>query len=224
MRDKQDPCSRKFFRKHLLDGIIFAWIMFIGAPLFRAEYKSLKVEVQPAKSYSFFQNQGSVTIAVDPYLEIEKIRTAFDVKDMVKKGVYPFHIIITNDSDNLISVEGPAILLNSPDHVDRESLPPEDVVQILLSHSPSRTGKGTSYPSPIPIPIKKGNDSFELHADLTRKELRKLRIEPHATGAGFLYFQMPPGIRELKDWRVYIPKVRDLKTQKDYLFFEIELK
>jgi hypothetical protein len=224
MRNFQEPCSSIFIMHHLLTGILLAWILFFSAPSFKAEYKSLKVAVQPAQEYSFFQSQGSVIIAVDPYLENEKIRTAFDVKDMVKKGVYPFHIIITNNSDNLISVDGPAILLNSPDHVDRESLPPEDVVQTLLSKSPSSAGKGPSIPSPIPFPIKKGSDAFELNTDLTRKELHKLRVEPHTTGAGFLYFQLPPGTKELKGWRVYIPKVRDLQTQKDFLFFEVELK
>jgi hypothetical protein len=224
MRNNEKFFSKRFFRFSWSTGIVCAWILVIAAPLLRAEYKSLKVVVQPAKEYSCFQIQGSVTIAVDPYLDNEKIRTAFDVKDMVKKGVYPFHIIISNESDDLISIDGPSILLNAPDHQDRESLTPEDVVGVLLSRSPSRTGKGPSYPSPIPIPIKKGDDSFELHADLTRKELRKLRIEPHTTGAGFLYFQMPPGTKELKGWRVFIPKVRNLKTQKDFLFFEIELK
>lgn len=224
MRNFQKPCSSRHIKFHLLAAVLLAWILFLGTPLSRAEYKSLKVAVQPAKEYSFFQSQGSVIIAVDPYLENEKIRTAFDVKDMVKKGVYPFHIIITNESDNLISVDGPAILLNSPDHVDRESLPPEEVVQILLSKSHSSTGKGPSFPSPIPFPIKKGDDTFELNADLTRKELHKLRVEPHTTGAGFIYFEMPPGIKDLKGWRIFVPKVRDLQTQKDYLFFEVELK
>ncbi len=211
-----------FFLKYRLGaGLVSVLLLFFGVSSLNAEYKSLKVSPQPARSYLFNQSQGNVTIAVDPYLENEKIRSAFDVKDMSKKGVFPFHIIVTNDTDDLISVDGPSIQLNSPDRVDRDSLSPEDVVQILLS---SKTGRGTSYPSPIPIPRKKGNDSFELHADLVRKELRTLRVEPHTTGAGFLYFQLPPGTFQLPGWRIYVPKVRNLKTRQDFLFFEIDLK
>ena len=42
-----------------------------------AGYKSLKVKIEPANSYAFHQQQGTITIAADPYETKEKDQNRF---------------------------------------------------------------------------------------------------------------------------------------------------
>lgn len=188
-----------------------------------AGYKSRKVKIEPANTYPFHQQQGAVTIAADPYETKEKIKTAFDLKELERRGIVPIHIIIGNDGEDPIGISGEDINLLDSDNRSFEPLPVDEVVRAVLYKQSPKTSRN---PSPLPFPRGSGRrgDAFEIEADLTNKFLRDLRIMPGTNSGGFLFFRLPSNRMNLRGYKVYIPEVRNLRTRQNLLFFEIELK
>jgi hypothetical protein len=191
----------------------------------RADYKSPKVKLEPAKTYPFHQQQGTVTIAADPYETREKIKTAFDLKELDQVGIVPVHVIITNEGKDTIAVSGEDINLLDSNNRSFESIPVDEIVRAVVYKGSPRTSRSPS-PSPIPLPRGGGRrgDAFEIETDLTNKALKELRVSPNATAGGFVFFRLPDNRMRLGGHKVYIPEVRNLKTQEHLLFYEIELK
>ena len=188
-----------------------------------AGYKSLKVKIEPANSYAFHQQQGSITIAADPYETKEKIKTAFDLKELEQMGIVPVHIIISNDGEDPIAISGQDINLLDSNNRSFESLPVDEVVRTVVYKDGPRTS-----PSPSRMPFPRGSgrrgDAFEIETDLTNKSLRELRVAPKTNAAGFVFFRLPNNRMRLGGYKVYIPEIRNLKTRQSLLFFEIDLK
>lgn len=189
-----------------------------------AGYKSIKVKTEPAKSYAFHQQQGSITIAADPYETKEKIKTAFDLKELEQMGIVPVHIIISNEGEDPIVISGQSIILLDSNNRSFEPLPVDEVVRtIVYKEGPPRTS-----PSPSRLPFPRGDgrrgDAFEIETDLTNKSIRDLRTGPKANAGGFVFFRLPNNRMRLGGYKVYIPEIRNLKTQQNLLFFEIDLK
>lgn len=191
-----------------------------------ASYKSIKVKVDPARSYPFRVTQGYVVIAADPYETSDKIKTAFDLKDLEKLGIVPVNVIISNEGEDLILVSGQDVnLLDSKNH-SLQSLAVEDVVQALVTKGKSPSTHGPNPSSPIPLPRRDSlrGDAFEVEMDLNNKALKEVRIAPKTTASGFVFFRLPDHQMKLAGHKLYIPQVKNLKTKEDLLFFEIEFK
>jgi hypothetical protein len=190
-----------------------------------AGYKSIKVKVDPAKTYPFHQSQGNVTIAVDPYESDEKIKTAFDVKGMEKLGIIPVNIIITNEGEDPISVSGQDVNLLDVKNQSIESTPLEEVVRLILNKGKEPSASGRSR-SPIPLPRRDSQrgDTFEIQTDFTNKALKEARVAPKSTASGFVFFRLPSKQMKLSGYKIYIPEIKNLKIQQNLLFFEIEIK
>jgi hypothetical protein len=181
------------------------------------------VRTEPAKSYPFHQQQGAITIAADPYETKEKIKTAFELKELEQMGIVPVHVIISNDGEDPIAISGEDISLLDSNNRSFEPLPVEEVVRSVVYKSGPRTSRA---PSPLPFPRGRGRqgDAFEIETDLTNKSLRQMRVAPRATAGGFVFFKLPNNRMRLGGYRVYIPEIRNVKTRQSLLFFEIELK
>jgi len=190
-----------------------------------ASYKSIKIKVDPARSYPFRVTQGYVVIAADPYETSDKIKTAFDLKDLDKLGIVPVNVIISNEGEDLILVSGQDVnLLDSKNH-SLQSLAVEDVVQALVTKGKSPSTHGPNPSSPIPLPRRDlRGDAFEVGMDLNNKALKEVRIAPKTTASGFVFFRLPDHQMRLAGHKLYIPQVKNLKTKEDLLFFEIEFK
>ena len=188
-----------------------------------ADYKGIKVKVEPAKTYPFHQQQGSVTIAADPYETKEKIKTAFDLKELEQMGIVPVHIIISNEGEDPIVISGEQVNLLDSNNRTFEPLPVDEVVRAIVYKESPRTSRS---PSPLPFPRGSGRrgEAFEIETDLTNKSLRELRVAPKATSSGFVFFRLPNNRMKLAGYKVYIPEIRNLKTRQNLLFFEIDLK
>jgi hypothetical protein len=191
-----------------------------------ASYKSIKVKVNPARNYPFVASQGQVSIAADPYETNDKIKTAFDIKDMEKLGVVPVNVIITNESDDTILVSGQDINLLDEKNRSLESLNIEEVVHAVISKGKSPSTRGPAPPSRLPVPQREGSrgDAFEIDMDFNNKALKELKIAPKTTASGFVFFRLPDRQMRLAGHKLYIPQVKNLRSKEDLLFFEIEIK
>ncbi len=209
--------------EQVLRFLLSAALSLVPAPTL-AGYKSPKVKLEAAGTYLFRQQQGAITIAADPYETQEKIKTAFDLKEMEKLGIIPIQVIVTNDGEDTISVSGQDINLLDSNNRSFEPLPVDEVVRAVVFKGGSpRTSRG---PSPLPFPRGGGRkgDAFEIETDLTNKALNDLRVPPKNTRGGFVFFRLPDNRMRLGGYKVYIPEIRNLKTRQNLLFFEIELK
>lgn len=212
--------SQDQLRCFCLLATLFCW----AATPVLAGYKSPKVKLEPAGTYLFRQQQGAITIAADPYETQEKIKTAFDLKELEKIGIVPVHVIVTNDGEDTIAVSGEDINLLDSSNRSFEPLPVDEVVRaVVYKGAAPATGR---RPSPLPFPTGGGRkgDAFEIETDLTNKALTDLRVPPKNTRGGFVFFRLPNNRMRLGGYKVYIPEIRNLKTRQNLLFFEIELK
>ncbi len=191
----------------------------------RAGYKSMKVKLEPAKSYPFHQMQGAITIAADPYESRNKIKTAFDLKELDQFGIVPVHIIISNEGEDTISIDGNDINLLDYQNRSLAPMPVDEVVRLMVNKgSPGATRGPTTARFPIPRGEGRRGDAFEIETDFNNKSLKETRVSPHSTTGGFIFFRLPENRMRLGGYKVYVPEIKNLKTQKNMLFFEIELK
>jgi hypothetical protein len=213
------------FRGFRTNGIAVT-ILTVVTTTTLAGYKSIKVKTNPARSYPFVASQGRVSIAADPYETNDKIRTAFDIKDMEKLGIVPVNVIITNEGEDLILVNGQDVNLLDEKNHSLESLTVEEVVHAVISKGKSPSTHGPTTSSRFPLPQREGlrGDAFEIEMDFSNKALKEVRITPKATASGFVFFRLPNRQMRLAGHKVYIPQIKNLKSKEDLLFFEIEIK
>jgi hypothetical protein len=217
-RKCSDYCSWNILLAILLLGLL------TDMPL-EAKYKKMTVRVESAKNYLFHQAQDKMIIAADPYNNHTKILSAFDLKEMGRRGILPVHIIITNESEHVMAVNGAAIQFVDAHKRYYESLAPEEVLRLLMQSS-SQPSLGRQ-PVPFPIPRSSGRSSgdlFEIQTDLKNKSLERARVNPKSTAGGFVFFHISQDTLNLDGCSIYIPEVKDITGNKDFLFYEIELK
>jgi hypothetical protein len=209
-------------RPHL--QVLAALLMVVTVAF--GSYKSVKVKVDPAGSYPFHMTQGQVTIAADAYETNDKVKTAFDLKDLDKMGIVPVNVIISNESEDLILVSGQDINLLDSQNRSLEAMPVEQIIQAIVGKGKSPPTHGPNPPSRLPLPRKEGlrGDAFEIETDLNNKSLKELRVNPRSTASGFVFFRLPDHQIRLAGHKLYVPQVKNLTTRQDLLFFEVEFK
>ena len=190
-----------------------------------AGYKSVKVKVEAANQYPSHQQQGSITIAADAYDSREKLKSAFDLKELDDAGIRPVHVIVTNQGEDPIEITSAEVRLLDSSNRSLEPLAIEEVLRAVLYKDKGDPPQKRA-PSRLPIPKGSGRkgDAFEIEADLLNKSLKDSRFGPHTTMAGFVFFKVPENQGRLAGYKLYIPQIRNLRTGQELLFFEIELK
>jgi hypothetical protein len=162
-----------------------------------------------------------VTIAVQALFSDDLAARVFDKNDMITRGIMPLTVVIFNDNDFPVVVEGDVVeLINEDDHL--HTLLPDQAVQILFQ----KGKKNILIPSsPIPkIPSAGSLDQAALD-DFQHKFLGTRVVPSKGKGAGFLYLRIPADdLRTyLHSSRVYIPRIHRQDTGDALIYFEIEL-
>jgi hypothetical protein len=197
-------------------GILLAW----KAPPVCAGYKARNWSVDTRNSYPSRLTSEGVTIAVEPFFSDALAAQVFDKNDIVTRGIMPLAVIIFNDNDFPIRVDGLSIeLIYAEDKI--RTLLPNEVVYLIF-------GKEKSWirqQIPIPQNSRSGLNQDALN-DFDAKFLSEKTIAPHEKGGGFLYMPINDSKNIgtlLGNAIVYIPKIYRQDEGTRLIFFEIGL-
>jgi hypothetical protein len=204
--------------KLLLSRIIVLFATVLFAVTCWAAKDFIMPIAQPAKTYPAHDDHLSemVTIALDPYDQPEKTKVfSVDYKEI---GFLPMFFVITNNSDQAISLSGMKAQFVT---ADRTKIPPateEDIYRRL-----SRPSANTN-PTPLPFPRKKvkGGVNKQAQDELNTSPFAAKAIEPHTTKAGFLFFDISGISAPLDGAHFYLTGVRDANGN-ELMYFEIPL-
>lgn len=196
-----------------------------GTTVLRAD-KPRKVEPpQAAEKYPFHDTHTheKVTIAAEPADTKELLPNTR--LDYFHHGYMPIRVIVTNNSDQAISLDDARILFIASDNYTENAATDDDLQRRLFSR---KSAAGTKIPMPGPIP------SITIHHKPVDKQIladgddfgfKSTTVEPHATAAGYLYYDT----RSIDDpvlehATLEVRKVRFASTNKALDSFEISLK
>ncbi len=175
--------------------------------------------VEPATSFAAVEvhDKEKVAVAAEPYDTKEK-ESIFRV-DYLAHGVMPVRLIVTNTGDRPISLRDARILFQTPAGDRIQAAEPEDVERLMSRKE--REGGKIPLPGPIPnIHMKPKGSIKEIEADFDEFEYGALVVEPHATRAGFLFYDVSQLDDPLKGSKLHLHKVRDADGN-ELFYFEI---
>jgi hypothetical protein len=167
-------------------------------------------------NYAASLTSEGVTIAVEPLFTDALAALAFDKKDIVTRGIMPLAIIIFNDNDYPVEVDGVSVELIHEDTHLRTLYPGQALDRIY------NDGRGVGSRNPG---SQKGMFNADAVADFENKFLMNKIIAPHDKGWGFLYLHVSSSnlVQYLSKSRVYIPNIYRRDKRSRLIFFEIDL-
>jgi hypothetical protein len=159
-----------------------------------------------------------VTVAVDVYNAAPK--DDIFITHYCQEGILPILLIITNDSDQPISLKNMGAQLVTARRAKLEALDVEDVFR-RVAHI-----QGSSNPRQVgPITLPGGNKNKKAQQQLdeiTRAHFAAEVVEPHATRSGFLFFDIENVQQPVAGGHLYLTEVRDGRGN-ELMYFEIPL-
>ena len=177
-----------------------------------------------AKTYPAHESheEEKFSIAVDPFDMPDKT-LMFHVK-YKEHDLLPVRVIFTNDSDNAVMLQGMKIQLITVKHAKIEPSTADDIFR-RIAHN----GKPPSMShGPIPLPRRsKPRVSREDQAEVEGAMFNAVMVEPHATAAGFFFFDVSDISNPLAGATVYISGLRagsnGSGNDKELFYFEIPM-
>jgi hypothetical protein len=192
-------------------------LLWLALPAMASDHKP--PAVQPATTFAAVEvhDNEKVAIAAEPYDTKEK-ESIFKV-DYLSHGVMPVRLIVTNNGDRPISLKDARILYLTPAGDKIQAAEPEDVERLMTQKE--RQGSKIPMPGPIPaIKLKPKASNKDIEADFDTFEYQALVVEPHATRAGFLFYDVSQLDHPLRGAKLHLHKLRDADG-KELFFFEI---
>jgi hypothetical protein len=175
--------------------------------------------VQPATSFTAVEvhEDEKVAIAAEPYDTREK-EAIFRV-DYLSHGVMPIRLIVTNNGNRPISLRDARILFITAAGDKIQVAEPEDVERLMTRKE--REGGKIPMPSPLPkIKLKPKASNGEIEKDFDTFEYSALTVEPHATRAGFLFYDVSGLGHPLEGARLHLHMLLDADGN-ELFYFEI---
>ncbi|MGA3159850.1 MAG: hypothetical protein ABSC77_01445 [Terracidiphilus sp.] len=145
--------------------------------------------VQPATAFAAVEvHEGEkVAIAAEPYDTREK-QAIFRV-DYLSHGIMPIRLIVTNNGNRPISLTEARILFITAAGDKIQVAEPEDIERLMTR----KEREGGTIPLPVPLPnikLKPAASIGEIEKDFDEFEYNALKVEPHTTRAGFLFYDV----------------------------------
>ena len=176
-----------------------------------------KPVAKPAINYPAhdFHRDEKAAIAADPYDTPGKAQI-FSV-DFAAHGFLPVFFVVTNDSDQPISIAKMEVTLLTRNHSKLTPISPADLYRRLSNP------QANTRPSPLPLPHKvKGTVSQKDMDEIESSQFAARAVEPHGTQSGFLYFDIGGISSPLPGAHIDITGVTDARGN-ELLYFEISV-
>lgn len=177
-----------------------------------------KPHPQPAAAYpahDYHKDEG-VTVAADPYDMPDKAQI-FTI-NYKEQGLLPVFLVVTNDSDQPVSVLDLKAVLTTVDRTKIIASNRDDIYR-RLSHPSAST---SSYPLPFPRKKVKGGISQKASDELDSAQFDAKAIEPRSTQSGFLFFDISGISTPLAGAHLYITGLHDAKGN-ELMYFDIPM-
>lgn len=158
-----------------------------------------------------------LSVAVDPYDMPDKAQ-AFSTPYQ-EMGYLPVFFVITNDSDEVISLGNMKAQLLTRNRTKLFPATNDDLYRRL-----SRPAQASNVPNPLPLPRKrvKGGVSKKQLDEMDAAQFAARAVEPHTTHSGFLFFDITGISTPLAGATFFLTGVTD-GTGHEFMYFEIPL-
>ena len=198
------------------------WLLFpaliLAVPSFADKKDEAKFSPGPPSSYASKQTNENVTIAVKAYDSEELAHAAFGKLNPYQYGILPVLVIVQNDTNEALRLEGLQVQYTSFDGNQIDATPAADVP--FAVYNPRRPSAGAQIPIPIPPELRKKHKSPLSGPEIQTRAFAARMLPPHDTASGFFYFQAHhrPGDS------VYVSGLKDATSGKALFYFEIPFK
>jgi hypothetical protein len=160
-----------------------------------------------------------VAMAVDLYNASPK--AAIFSTPYNQEGIIPVFLVITNDSDQAVTVSNMRAELVTAQRNKLESLTSDDVFRRVAHISGSSTSPARVGPIPLPgnTQNKKAQKQYE---EIMNSIFSAKAVEPHTTKSGFLFFDVRDVKQPVDGAHVFLTGVRD-SNGNELMYFEVPL-
>jgi hypothetical protein len=178
------------------------------AAAFAADKEPFKAA--PASSYAHKQTNGGLTIAAEPFVAADKLKTAFGKLDPNEYGILPVLVVIQNDTKESIRLDRLKVEYVGP-KVRVEATPSREVKFARGVQRPNVAGGPGGR---IAIKGKKNPlDAWEIEGRAFAAQI----LPPGQSASGFFYFQAEPQANA----SIYINGLSEAKTGKELFYFDV---
>jgi hypothetical protein len=210
--------SHFFSRPAARVTVVASILVFLGVGALTAKDFSMPA-ARAARVYPAHDEhaQEKVTVAVDPYDTGDKAQI-FNT-DFRAYGFVPVFLIVTNDSDQPVSLAGMKAQLITVQRAKLSAASYDDLMR-RMSHAAPKTN---SLPIPLPGGKVKGAVNKKTRDEIERAQFASRAVEPHSTASGFLFFDVSDvASPALPGANFYLTGVRDAAGS-ELMYFEIPI-
>jgi hypothetical protein len=154
--------------------------------------------------------------------EKEKVAIAADPYDLPYKDedLLPVLLVITNDGGQPVALTGMQVELVTRKRVKIQPATEDDIYR-RIARQPMKGDQPSANPLPFPRKVKRSVKKEEAQ-EIQDSRFAARAVEPHATQAGFLFFDVEGVDDPLAGAHLYISGLRNSQGQ-ELIFFDIPL-
>jgi hypothetical protein len=161
-----------------------------------------------------------ITAAVDLYNNPPK--ADIFITHFSDEGILPVLLIITNDSDQPISVNNMQAEVVTARRNKLEALDVDDVLR-RVAHIRGNSTNPSPHAGPIPLPGgNKNKKAQQQYEEITRAKFTAAAVEPHSTQSGFLFFDVQGVSQPVDGAHIFLSGMRN-SGGNELMYFEIAL-
>lgn len=195
--------------------------------------KMRDVQVKDFSQYNTHQEQKGVRVAVDPYIEKERLKEFFGTNLLSVYGILPVHVVVENGTNQPLLIQKNDIVMLPSDNSGISHEPPA-YVNMPIRHKWNKLDHGwmtligvALFPLPAalaaPAVLKVEADYASIMRNINEKSLHDKSIYNGERHDGFVYFQLKDNVA-----KGTVPKVRvnvkNLKSDETLSFtFDVNL-
>ena len=210
------------FRKPLLTAFALATAILFSLRVVANDEKGF-VMPKPAEAKTYpahdRNEKEQVTVAADPYEFPDKARRVFRI-NYKEQGLLPLLLVITNEGAQPIALTGLQVELVTRKRVKLEPASEEDIYR-RIARQPVRGDQPSGNPLPFPRKVRRSLKK-EQQQEVQDSRFAAKAVEPHATQAGFVFFDVEGVEEPLAGAHLYVSGVRNSQGQ-ELIFFDIPL-